>query len=121
MLDLSGGTDNDHTSDDDDGTYALAVADAVAAHASKSREQWRLELENEGWVSELGRKCWDIICSVEAFFIASASSLIFSYGGSNLLAFSSVSISNLDVLAGACRSLICFLKKSEYALIITVY
>jgi hypothetical protein len=30
--------------DDDDGTFALAVADAVTKHASKSREQWRLEL-----------------------------------------------------------------------------
>jgi len=35
-------------SDDDDGTFALAVADAVAEHASKSREHWRLELEEEG-------------------------------------------------------------------------
>jgi ubiquitin-protein ligase len=36
------------TSDDDDGTFALAAADAVAEHASKSREQWRLELLDEG-------------------------------------------------------------------------
>ena len=33
-------------SDDDDGTFALAVADAVAEHASKSREHWSLELAN---------------------------------------------------------------------------
>ena len=33
-------------SDDDDGTFALAVADEVAEHASKSREHWRLELAN---------------------------------------------------------------------------
>ena len=31
-------------SDDDDGTFALAVADAVTEHASKSREDWRIEL-----------------------------------------------------------------------------
>jgi hypothetical protein len=30
--------------DEDDGTYALAVADAIAAHASKTRAQWRDEL-----------------------------------------------------------------------------
>jgi hypothetical protein len=30
--------------DDDDGTFALAVADAVTKHASKSREHWRVEL-----------------------------------------------------------------------------
>jgi ubiquitin-protein ligase len=35
-----------NTSDDDDGTFALAVADAVTEHASKSREAWRLELLN---------------------------------------------------------------------------
>ena len=34
-------------SDDDDGTFALAAADAVAEYASKSRECWRLELEEE--------------------------------------------------------------------------
>jgi len=34
-------------SDDDDGSFALAAADAVAEHASKSRESWRLELEEE--------------------------------------------------------------------------
>ena len=33
--------------DDDDGTFALAVAEAVFEHASKNREQWRQELENE--------------------------------------------------------------------------
>jgi hypothetical protein len=33
-------------SDDDDGTFALAVADAVAEHASKCRDDWRLELSN---------------------------------------------------------------------------
>jgi len=33
-------------SDDDDGTFALAVADAVDEHASKSRDDWRLELAN---------------------------------------------------------------------------
>lgn len=33
--------------DDDDGTFALAVADAVTEHASKSREDWRLELVND--------------------------------------------------------------------------
>jgi len=33
--------------DDDDGTFALAVAEAVSEHASKSREQWKLELVNE--------------------------------------------------------------------------
>ena len=33
-------------SDDDDGTFALAVAEAVLEHASKSRDDWRLELEN---------------------------------------------------------------------------
>jgi hypothetical protein len=32
--------------DEDDGTYALAVADAVAKHASKSREQWKAELDD---------------------------------------------------------------------------
>ena len=32
------------TPDDDDGTFALDVANAVAKHASKSREQWALEL-----------------------------------------------------------------------------
>ncbi|KAJ7677168.1 ubiquitin-conjugating enzyme/RWD-like protein [Mycena rosella] len=31
---------------DDDGTYALAVADAVAKHASKTRAQWQEELED---------------------------------------------------------------------------
>ncbi len=31
-------------SDDDDGTFALAAADAVSEHASKSREHWKLEL-----------------------------------------------------------------------------
>lgn len=31
---------------DDDGTYALAVADAVAKHASKSRAQWQDELDD---------------------------------------------------------------------------
>ncbi|KAF8813008.1 hypothetical protein BYT27DRAFT_7181963, partial [Phlegmacium glaucopus] len=31
---------------DDDGTFALAVADAVDKHASKSRDDWRLELAN---------------------------------------------------------------------------
>ena len=34
-------------SDDDDGTFALAVADAVDEHALKSRDEWRLELANE--------------------------------------------------------------------------
>jgi hypothetical protein len=33
--------------DDDDGTYALAVANAVAAHASKTREEWKKELGDE--------------------------------------------------------------------------
>jgi len=33
-------------SDDDDGTFALAVAEAVDEHASKSRDDWRLELAN---------------------------------------------------------------------------
>jgi hypothetical protein len=33
--------------DDDDGTYALAVANAVAAHASKTREEWKEELGDE--------------------------------------------------------------------------
>jgi hypothetical protein len=33
-------------SDDDDGTFALAAADAAAEYASKSREHWRLELED---------------------------------------------------------------------------
>lgn len=31
---------------DDDGTFALAVADAVDEHASKNRDGWRLELAN---------------------------------------------------------------------------
>ncbi|KAJ7446553.1 hypothetical protein FB451DRAFT_1412223 [Mycena latifolia] len=31
---------------DDDGTYALAVADAVAKHASKTRAQWQEELDD---------------------------------------------------------------------------
>ena len=34
-------------SGDDDGTFALAAADAVAEHASKSRESWKLELEDK--------------------------------------------------------------------------
>jgi len=33
--------------DDDDGTYALAVANAVTEHASKSRAAWQKELEDE--------------------------------------------------------------------------
>lgn len=32
---------------DDDGTYALAVADAVREHAHKTREDLRHELEGE--------------------------------------------------------------------------
>ena len=32
------------SSDDDDGTYALAVANAVTKHASKTRQQWQIEL-----------------------------------------------------------------------------
>jgi hypothetical protein len=32
-------------SDDDDGTYALAAAKAVNEHASKTRDEWRRELE----------------------------------------------------------------------------
>ncbi|KAJ6568826.1 hypothetical protein B0H19DRAFT_687778 [Mycena capillaripes] len=32
---------------EDDGTYALAVADAIATHASKTRAQWREELGEE--------------------------------------------------------------------------
>ncbi|KAF7335602.1 putative bifunctional E2/E3 enzyme [Mycena venus] len=32
---------------EDDGTYALAVADAIKAHASKTRSQWREELGGE--------------------------------------------------------------------------
>ncbi|KAK7050214.1 putative bifunctional E2/E3 enzyme [Favolaschia claudopus] len=31
---------------EDDGTYALAVADAIKAHASKTRTEWREELES---------------------------------------------------------------------------
>jgi hypothetical protein len=34
-------------SDDDDGTYALAVAEAVDEHALKSRDDWRLELDSD--------------------------------------------------------------------------
>jgi hypothetical protein len=43
----SGFSDLKVASDDDDGTFALAVADAVVEHASKGREQWRLELVDE--------------------------------------------------------------------------
>lgn len=31
--------------DEDDGTYALAVAEATAKHASKPRAQWKEELD----------------------------------------------------------------------------
>ncbi|KAJ7735835.1 hypothetical protein DFH07DRAFT_967025 [Mycena maculata] len=34
------------STDDDDGTYALAVADAIAKHASKTRRQWQEELDD---------------------------------------------------------------------------
>jgi hypothetical protein len=43
-------------SDDDDGTYALAVAEAVIENASKSREQWRLELEESDESAESDRQ-----------------------------------------------------------------
>ena len=33
--------------DDDDGTYALAVANAVAEHALKTREEWQHEFYDE--------------------------------------------------------------------------
>jgi hypothetical protein len=33
--------------DDDDGTYALAVANAVVVHALKTREEWKKELGDE--------------------------------------------------------------------------
>jgi hypothetical protein len=37
--------------DDDDGTYALAVANAVVAHAWKTRDQWKKELGVDEWES----------------------------------------------------------------------